>query len=505
MANYYMGIDNGGSFCKAGIFDAQGNQIGSAAKKLEIITPKPGFTERDMDDLWKKNCEVIRKSIDKAQIDPAKIKGIACAGHGKGLYLWGKNDKPAYNGIVSTDGRAWEYPKKWKRDGTADKVYKKTYQQILASQPVSILNWLKDNEPEVIENTKWIFECKDYIRFKLTGKAYSEITDYSGSNLMNLKEKKFDKDLLEQFGLGDLYQALAPLKYSDEYCGSVTKRASEETGLKEGTPVAGGMFDIDASAIAMDITSKENIAVIAGTWSINEYISKEAVVDKSVMMNSIYCINDYYLIEESSPTSAGNHSWFIDKFMGKEKIKAKEKDINIYEYCTEMAKDVKVEEENIIFLPYIFGSNYNSQAKATLIGVDSHHTKKHIIRAVMEGIVFSHLVHLEKLLKNRDKPKAIRLAGGAANSDFWVQMFADVFQLPVELIDKEELGALGSAMAGAVVADEYSDLETAAKNMVNVKKRFEPDFSKRDIYRKKYELYKKVSKNVEELWEDFKL
>jgi L-xylulokinase len=498
-----MGIDNGGTFCKAVIFDAEGNKIGNAAEKLKIITPKPGFTERDMNDLWEKNCKVIKESIKNAGIKSSEIQGVACSGHGKGLYLWGKDNKPAYNGIVSTDGRAWEYPKKWNEDGTAEKVFKKTFQNILASQPVSILNWLKDNKPNVVKNIKWIFECKDYIRFKLTGEAFSEITDYSGSNLMNIKEKKFDKQLLNQFGLEDLYDALPPLKESAEYCGSVSKKASLETGLNEGTPVAGGMFDIDASAIAMDITNEDNIAVIAGTWSINEYISKKPVIDRSVMMNSLYCMSDYYLVEESSPTSAGNHSWFIDKFMGEEKIKAKKEGINIYEYCNRMASDVEAGEQNIIFLPYIFGSNYNSKAKATLIGLDSHHTKKHIIRAVMEGIVFSHLVHLEKLLKNRDKPKAIRLAGGAANSEFWVQMFSDIFQLPVELTDAEELGALGSAMAGAVVAGEYSNLEKAAKNMVKVRKRFTPDVSKKKIYRKKYELYKKVSQNVKNLWDDF--
>ena len=83
-----------------------------------------------------------------------KIRGIACSGHGKGLYLWGKDNKPAYNGIVSTDGRAWKYPEQWQKDGTAEKAFEKTYQRILASQPVSILNWFKEHKPEVLENTQ---------------------------------------------------------------------------------------------------------------------------------------------------------------------------------------------------------------------------------------------------------------------------------------------------------------------------------------------------------------
>jgi len=101
------------------------------------------------------------------------------------------------------------------------------------------------------------------------------------------------------------------------------------TGLLEGTPVAGGMFDIDACAIAMGLVDEQDIAVIAGTWSINEYISKKPVVNKSIMMNSLYAMEEFYLIEESSPTSAGNHAWFIDMFMAAEKLEA-EKGVSAY-------------------------------------------------------------------------------------------------------------------------------------------------------------------------------
>jgi L-xylulokinase len=503
MASYFMGIDNGGTVCKAVIFDAKGVEMASASASLRMITPQAGFTERDMEELWGENCKVIREAINKAGINAKDIKGVACTGHGKGLYLWGKDEKPCYNGIVSTDTRAWMYPEKWYKDGTADRVFDKTNQSILACQPVSLLCWLKDHKPDVIANTKWIFEVKDYIRFKLTGQAFAEVTDYSGSGLMNIRDGCFDIELLEEYGLGEMYDALPPLKSSTDYCGGVSEKAGNETGLNEGTPVAGGMFDIDACAIAMDITNEDNIAVIAGTWSINEYISKQPVLNKSVMMNSLYCIDGYYLIEESSPTSAGNLSWFIDKFMGELKENAKALGLNIYKYCDELAAVVAPDEQNIIFLPYIFGSNYNPQAKATFVGLDSHHTQAHIIRSVLEGIVFCHRVHLEKLLANRKDTKAVRLAGGAANSVLWTQIFADIFKMPVEIIDTKELGTLGCAMAAAVAAGEYSDLREAAKAMVKIKSRVEPNPENYTAYDMKFELYKKVSEALEDLWKAF--
>jgi L-xylulokinase len=223
MKAYFMGIDNGGTMCKAVIFDSSGKEIASASAKLDMITPQAGYTERDMNELWIVNCKVIKEAILQSRLKPGEIKGVACTGHGKGLYLWGKDDKPCYNGIVSTDSRAWMYPEKWNRDGTADRVFLKTFQKILACQPVALLNWFKDNKPEVISNIKWIFEVKDYIRFKLTDQAFAEMTDYSGSNLMNIKDVSWDHELLNEFGLADLYQALPPIKNSTDFCGGVSK------------------------------------------------------------------------------------------------------------------------------------------------------------------------------------------------------------------------------------------------------------------------------------------
>ena len=176
MKTYFLGIDNGGTVTKAAVVDAEGREIALASRKLPVIMPQPGFTERDMDELWQANCEVIREVLALAGIGAGEIRGIACTGHGKGLYLWGRDGKPAHNGIISTDSRAWSYPERWEKDGTAARVFEKTFQRILACQPVSLLAWFKDNKPEVLDNTQWIFEVKDYIRFRLTGEAF-ERTD----------------------------------------------------------------------------------------------------------------------------------------------------------------------------------------------------------------------------------------------------------------------------------------------------------------------------------------
>lgn len=498
-----MGIDNGGTLTKAVIFDGHGRAAGSGSRKVPMLLPEAGHTERDMDALWEANCAAIREAIEAAGIEAKDIRGLACTGHGKGLYLWGRDGRPAHNGIVSTDSRAWAYPPMWSRDGTAEKAFPRICQRILACQPVSLLRWFKDNRPEVLRGVRWVFEVKDYVRFMLTGEAFAEVTDYSGSGLMNVRDARFDRDLLEGFGIGEVYDMLPPLAYSTETCGAVTEEAARATGLAVGTPVAAGMFDIDACAVAADVTDEDNLCVIAGTWSINEYISRQPVLDGSVMMNSLFCIPGYYLVEESSPTSAGNNEWFTNTFLQSERAAAAERGIGIYDLTSEMAGSVAPDAQDIVFLPHIYGSNDNPLARACFVGLQASHSRSEIVRAVFEGIALGHRVHVERLLKSRSRPRAVRLAGGAAKSPVWTRIFADVLGLPIEVVDAEELGTLGCAMAAAVASGEYADLKEAARNMVTIKGRIEPDAGVAPIYERKFALHKEVMGLLDGIWQRY--
>ena len=502
--NYLVGIDNGGTFSKAAIFDEEGRQISVASVPTVTITPKSGYTERDMDELWKVNAEAVRKSIEKSEINPADIAGVSFAGHGKGLYMVGKDKKPSYHGIISTDARAWEYVERWKKDGTKEKVYQKSFQDILACQPVSILAWFKDNEPEVLENTKYIFAVKDYIRYMMTGEAYAEYTDFSGANLVNLTTHTYDKELLGYFGLEDIYEKLPPLRNSSDICGYVTREAAEETKLPEGIPVAAGMFDVNACGIASGLSDEEQMCMVAGTWSINEFIRRTPVTNGTVALNSMFCIPGYYLVEESSPTSAGNMEWFIRNLMSYEKAKEKEKGGLIYDITNKWVEEIEPQDNNIIFLPFLNGSNEDALAKGSFVGLTAYHNKHHMLRAVYEGIVFSHYTHVKKLLVNREKPKSIRLSGGAVNSAVWVQIFADVLQIPVDVIEDKELGAQGAAMAAGISAGIYSDYKAAVERTVKISRTVYPRKEYAGIYEEKYKRYRAVIDSLSSVWKYFK-
>ncbi len=481
MSNYFLGIDIGGTNIKAAVFSAEGILQSVVSQPTPVEVVRQDFHEREMLTLWKKTAEAIRETIARAGISACEILAVGCAGHGKGLYLWGKDHCPCYPAIASTDRRAAGLIKQWETDGTAAKAQERTLQTTLACQPVALLAWLKREQPEVYGKIRWIFEAKDFIRFMLTGEAYAEYTDSSGTGLLNLHTKQYDSELLELYGIPEIENCLPPLAESAALCGRVTRLAAAKTGLPEGTPVCGGMFDIDACAIAMGVSDPDPVCMITGTWSINEYLAEKPTAPEKHMNHSLFCIPKYYLVEESSPTSAGNLEWVLSQMCGMENPD--------YAEIDKLVLSVNPADSSAVFIPFLYGSNSDKLQNAAWFGLHSGQTTAHLLRAVYEGVAFSHKQHTERLLACRKAPPYIRIGGGAANSDVWMQLFADVMGIPVQVVEGKELGALGSAIAAAVCCGVYPDYKTAAEKMVRIRREFQPQKDAVPVYQKKYDLY----------------
>jgi L-xylulokinase len=500
---YLLGLDNGGTIIKAALFTLAGKEAAVASRSTEIITPQPGWTERDMETLWEQNAACVQEVIARAGISADAVAGVAVCGHGKGLYAWGKDGKPAYNGIISTDNRAWKFPEKWRREGTHALLYDRLCQQFMACQQVSLLAWLRKNDRKTYDNIQWAFSVTDYIRFRLTGEAASEATNISGSGLMNIRDVRIDVDLLAALGIPEADEMIPPLCYSSDHTGTITQEAAEKTGLARGTPVAGGMFDIDSCAVAMSVTRPEDFCTITGTWTINEFISKKPITGGKIAMNSLYAIPGFFLIEESSSTGAGNLEWVINNCFHNELPLTGKK---AYAHFDNMAASVPADSCDVYFLPFLQGSNRHPLAKAGFIGLTSFHTRAHLLRSVYEGVVYSAKTHIDRLLSVREKPAALRMAGGAANSALWVQMFADILELPIETVTGvKELGALGSAMAAAVAAGIYMDYNEAAAAMVRIASPVYPEAKAILCYRAKYEKYTAVCDALDTVWSRFEV
>jgi L-xylulokinase len=499
---YLLGIDIGSTVLKAAIFDLEGNELCEYGELAENYSPKPGYYERDMDEKWAASLNAIKGVVNKAEIDGKDIIAVSLTGHGNGVHLLDADKKPVRNTIEGADSRGLPYLDILEKEGYYDKVHPLNMQVLWPALSFVALRWLKDNEPKSYQKAKYFLTAIDYIRFKLTGELKAEISVNSGTGLINTKEQRIDREMLKQGGIEEVADMIPPLVGSFDEAGKITKEVSDQTGLKEGIPVYAGCYDIDAASLATGSIDEKRICVIVGTWANNQYVGKTPIVAKEFFSTTVFSRPGYYLMLEGSPTSASNLEWFIGEFMGEEAKLAKEGGQSVYDLCNQAVLDVKPEDSDLLYLPFLYGSNLNPLAQGSFIGLQGWHTRNHVIRSIYEGICFSHRYHIGKLLKYLAPPEAVRIAGGGAKSIEWAQMFADVLQMPIEITEASELGALGAAICAAVGSGQYKDVEDAVAGMVKTTKVITPDVSKKEIYDNKYAHYLEAADALDGYWKE---
>ncbi|MCI1747308.1 MAG: carbohydrate kinase [Acidipropionibacterium sp.] len=489
---YLLGIDDGGSVTKAAVYTMDGTLVAvCGGDSIPLKTPGRGFTERDMDALWRSNVTAIQRVLAQAGITGADIAAISATGHGNGVYLVDAEGRPAYNAIISTDERAESLIEGWVSDPRfTGRILPRTAQSLWAGQPPALLAWFKANRPEVLERSRWALLASGFVRMRLTGRATANLSDVSGTSLFNVDERRYDPQILDFYGIGDLEAMMPPVVGSDEQAGAVTEAAAAETGLVAGTPVAGGVFDIASSALASGLVEKNRLAIVTGTWSINEYIADAAVIDPDLFMTSIYPTPHAWLIMEGSPTSAGIFEWFINSVLGPAVKLAGGTSIGrdeLYDAVNRVVFDPETENSEIpAFLPFVFGTSKYPGLRGELSELQASTGLPQILRSVYEGVVFSHMDHIRRLEKFQSLPDEAVFTGGVANSPLWTQMFADAMQRSLHVVKVKEAGTLGTVMAAAAMIGEYSDVTEAAKAMAPGYVEFTPDPAKASLYVDRY-------------------
>jgi L-xylulokinase len=484
--NYYLGIDSGGTFMKAGLYDANGREVVICRTSADVEHPQKGWVERNLDNLWRDACTVIRQVLAESGVNPLDIKGISISAQGKGLYLLDKQGKPLRNGILSSDSRSLEIVKLWQAEGVPQIIYPLTLQTLWTGHPVSILRWLKQYEPENYANIGAIMMSHDYLRYCLTGQVAAEITNMSESNLFNAQTGAYDPALLELFGVQEVFDALPQLIYPSEQAGVVGHEVAGQTGLAEDTPVYGGLFDVVSTAICSGINADQpKLNAVMGTWSVTSGITRD--ITESEAHNFVYghyAVPGEYIIHEASPTSASNYEWFAQYLGEGGKLNHADNEA--------LVKALEPAASELFFVPFLYGSNAGLGLKSGLYGLQAHHSKGHIIQAIWEGILFCHNVHLERMKQRFPQAEVLRVTGGTTQSATWMQMLADISGMALEIPQVEETGSLGAALVSMVGAGEFTSLEQAIEAMTPAVTTIEPNPALFDRYQAKYQRYQQL-------------
>ncbi|WP_292138433.1 FGGY-family carbohydrate kinase, partial [Mesorhizobium sp.] len=441
MASYILGLDAGNTVIKAILFDLSGRELAFAARDGRSSMPKPGHVERDLDELWRNAVSVIGQCIAEAGIDAGEIVAIGCAGHGNGLYALDRTGAPLI-GIQSLDTRAVDIVAEWAKQNVGGRTYAHCLQRPWAAQTPTLLAWLKRFSPALFASIGTVFLCKDFVVNRLTGARSSDTSDMSGCGLLQMRDRRYEPDLLAAYGLGDCMDLLPPVLESADIAGHVSAEVAALTGLRAGTPVVAGLFDVVASAVGSGVTRTGAASVIAGTWSINQVITDEPIRDPSIFMLSTFD-RQRYLAIESSATSAANLEWIVREFLehGGEAGKSP------FELCSELVASVDPNSDIPIYHPFLYGSQQNGHARAGFYGIAGWHSRAHLLRALFEGVAFEHKRHVETLHRAGADFDQVVLSGGGSRSSVWPQIFADVLGVPVTVARSRETGALGAAIA----------------------------------------------------------
>lgn len=442
-----LGIDNGLTMTKAVVFDAKGRVRAIARRRIAQSIPQPRHVERDMAALWKATAEAIREAVQAA--GGPEIAAVAATAHGDGVYLLDREGQPLGPGILSLDSRAGAIVAGWEADRTSSLALPLSGQMPHASAPSALLAWIREHEPERYARIGHVLACKDWLRCCLTGTIGTDLTEASTS-FTDVTTQDWSGEVLEIYGLQALRSALPATARPDEVVGRITAEAAALTGLRAGTPVVAGLHDVTASALGIVGHCKGTIAIVAGTYSINETVSHAPKTDPRW-----FCRNGLRKGEWNnmaiSPASAANYDWFLDTLTGADRTRAEAEGQSVHALVEPEVRAALQRSSTVLFHPYLYGSPHGSQASGGFLGLHGWHDRGDLIRAVIEGIAFNHRVHVDAL-REGFQPTEARLTGGISRSPLYAQIFADAIGLPVTVTETDEAAAWGAALcAGAGV------------------------------------------------------
>lgn len=497
MSPYLLGIDSGNTGTKAVVFDEEGYERGVGNVNNEQINAHPRWVEQDMETVWENCQKAVKKAILAAKIDGSEVSAVGMSGHGDGVYLVDENGEAVRNGIQSMDSRAHKLLARWNESGVGDRALEFNGQRPFAALPPVLMAWFKENQPEVLERTRWMLYVKDWLRYRLTGEIATDPSEAS-SGFTDVRTQDYGEAAFEIFDLEEVRDMLPPIAGCTEVVGGVTEQAAKLTGLKAGTPVVAGAHDVDCASVGVGCIEVGDLTMIAGTWSINEVVGGEPAFNEGAACRN-FVTPGLYLNMSASPTSATNLEWFVQRMCPLEVKYSKDMGVSPFAFVNEEVKAVMNDDSRVFYHPFIYSSPHGDDATGGFFGLRGWHTRGHLLRALFEGVAFNHKTHVN-LLREAFDVKRVRLTGGGSTSRTWSQIFADALGETVEVTGAGETGALGAALCAGVGVGTYDSLEDATENVVRAFRTHEPDPRNTEQLAEAYETHLALVERLEPVW-----
>lgn len=479
----FLGIDLGTSAVKLIIMDETGEIKATTSKSYDISYPNPGWAEQNPEDWWNSTKSGISEIIDTCNITPESIGGISFSGQMHGLVVLDKDEKVLIPAILWCDQRTQSQCDYLNKKYGQERLSSYTGNMALTGFTLPKLLWVKENEPEVYSKIAHIMLPKDYISFKLTGKFASDTSDASGTIMFDVKNRKWSQEIIDMLKIRS--DILPHVYESYEVVGSVSEKASSETGLSTSTKVIAGAGDQAAGAVGTGTVSPGALSVALGTSGVVFASSEKFYVDKKNRLHSFCHANGKWHQMGVMLSAASSLKWWVENVNS---------DIggDVFEKLLNEAESSPVGSKKLMFLPYLMGERtpYNDPyAKSAFIGLSILHKRSDMTRSILEGVCFALRDSFEILKSLNVQMNEIRISGGGSKSRLWRQIVADVFNLDVYVVNSKEGPALGAAILAAVGCGLFSSVDEACASLVKTTEKLEPIKQNVEKYNKLYGVY----------------
>lgn len=496
MTQYMLGVDLGTTSTKAVLFTCSGKLIKQATVEYPLHTPVSGAAEQDPDGILAAVKIAVKTTMEESGIEKKALQLTSFSAAMHSLIAVDNQGSPLTAAITWADQRSEPYAKKLK-ETNGHAIYLKTGTPIHPMSPLVKLIWLREEQPELFDKAAKFIGIKEYIFYHLFGEYAVDYSIASATGLMSMESLNWDSEALETAQVTP--EKLSRIVPTTEQFSGLSAEQANELGVRQDVPFIVGANDGCLANLGVNAIQPGVVAVTIGTSGAIRTVTDKPVSDPK---GRIFC---YALTEKhwviGGPINNGGMilRWLRDELCSEEIEKAKAQNRDPYDIMMEIIDQVEPGAEGLLFHPYLTGErapSWNANARGSFFGLGMHHKKKHMMRAVLEGInmnLYSVLLALEELI---GIPEKVHATGGFAKSAIWRQMLADIMNQEVHIPATVESACLGAAVLGLYALDEINDL-SEIENMVKTNQINTPKSKNVEIYKELMPLYIRLSRLFE--------
>ncbi|GGN98146.1 gluconokinase [Saccharibacillus kuerlensis] len=496
-----IGVDIGTTSTKAVVFKEKGEVLAQANIGYPLHTPSPSVAEQDPDEIYQAVVRSIAGAVREAGIEPEQILLVSFSSAMHSIIGVDIEGAPVTQCITWADNRSASWTKTLKKELNGDKIYMRTGTPIHPMSPLTKLLWMRHDQPDWFERSAKFISIKEYIFFRLFDKYVIDHSIASATGLFNLEKLDWDEEALEIAGITP--ERLSQPVPTTHIVKGLPEVLAQELGLSVDTPFIVGASDGVLSNLGVGAIRPGVVAATIGTSGAIRTVVDRPVTDPKGRFFCYALAPGLWVI--GGPVNNGGmlFRWVKDEFAASEVETAKRLGIDPYDVLTRIAEQVRAGSEGLLFHPYLTGERaplWNPDARGSFFGLTMNHRKEHMIRAVLEGVIFNLYTVMLAMEEQIGRPQKIHATGGFARSPLWRQMMADIFDQEVVVPESFESSCLGAAVLGLYALGRVPSLDVV-EDMIGGTHRHEPMEANAKVYKHLLPIFISVARSLENEYE----